>query len=197
MMCTIRYRQAVKEDAADLARLIDYAGEGVPVYYWNKIKPADQDVWAFGASRAAREEGAFSYRNAIVATVDGDVVGCAIRYVIDAPAEASDYSEMPPMFVPMQQLEDLAVGTEYLNVLAVDPEFRGRGIGTRLCGMAEINGNRDQTLIAFDTNTAAIKLYRSLGFEVEAARPMVKEDWDGEAETLLLMRRPGRLRQVA
>jgi len=197
MICTIRYRPAVKEDAADLARLINFAGEGVPVYYWNKIKPVDQDVWAFGASRAARDEGAFSYRNAIVATVDGAVIGCAIRYVIDAAADESDYASMPPMFVPMQQLEDLAVGSEYLNVLAVDPEFRGRGIGTRLCGMAEIDGNRDQTLIAFDTNTGAIKLYRSLGFEVEASRPMIKEDWDGEAETLLLMRRAARLRKAA
>lgn len=197
MMCTIRYRQAVKKDAADLARLIDQAGEGVPVYYWNKIKPADQDVWAFGTSRAERDEGAFSYRNAIVATVDGAVVGCAIRYVIDAQAEASDYANMPPMFVPMQQLEDQAVGSEYLNVLAVYPEFRGRGIGTRLCGMAEIDGNRDQTLIAFDTNTDAIKLYRRLGFEVEATRAMAKEGWDGEAETLLLMRRAARIRQVA
>jgi len=197
MMCTIQYRPAVKGDARDLARLINYAGEGVPVHFWNKIKPADQDVWDFGAGRAARDEGAFSYRNAIVATVDGAVVGCAIRYVIHAAADPADYDAMPPMFVPMQQLEDLAVGTEYLNVLAVDPEFRGRGIGTRLCGTAEVDRTRDQTLIAFDSNAGAIKLYKSLGFEIEATRPMVKEDWDGEGENLLLMRRRAPLRKVA
>ena len=197
MMCSIQYRPATKDDARDLARLINYAGEGIPVHFWNKIKPADQDVWEFGASRAARDEGGFSYRNAIVATVDGAVVACAISYVVEAPADAADYAEMPPMFVPMQQLEDMAVGTAYLNVLAVDPEYRGRGIGTRLCGMAEMDGRRDQSLIAFDSNAGAIKLYESLGFETVASRAMVKEDWEGEGENLLLMRRRAGIRVAA
>ena len=197
MICSIRYRNAKKRDAADLARLINYAGEGIPLYYWNKIKPADQDVWSFGASRAEREEGAFSYRNAIVATIEDKVVGCAIRYVIENAAAPSDYVGMPPMFVPLQELEDLAVGSDYLNVLAVDPEYRSRGIGTRLCGMAVIDEGRDQTLIAFDSNLRGIRLYESLGFEIVDSRPMVKEDWEGEGETLLLMRRPARLKGAA
>jgi hypothetical protein len=37
---------------------------------------------------------------------------------------------MPAMFVPLQELENLAPGTWYVNVLAAYPEHRSQGHGT-------------------------------------------------------------------
>lgn len=54
----------------------------------------------------------------------------------EAP-EAPDYDTLPAMFVPAQDLENLAPGTWYLNALATCPEFRGRGYGARLLALAE------------------------------------------------------------
>ena len=44
------------------------------------------------------------------------------------------------MFVPLQELENLAPGTWYVNVLAAYPEHRGQGYGTALLAVAETTG---------------------------------------------------------
>jgi len=49
---------------------------------------------------------------------------------------------MPALFVPLQKLENLAPDTWYVNVLAVLPEYRGAGLGTKLLGLAEANGRK-------------------------------------------------------
>lgn len=58
------FRPATKTDAAVLAKLVNYAGEGMPLYLWTKLAKDGEDPWNVGRARAAREEGAFSYRNA-------------------------------------------------------------------------------------------------------------------------------------
>ena len=60
-----------------------------------------------------------------------------IGYPLADEPEAVNYDEMPGMFVPLQQLEDLAPGTWYINVLACYPEYRGRGFGSGLLAIAE------------------------------------------------------------
>lgn len=50
-------------------------------------------------------------------------------------------TEMPGMFVPLQQLENLAPSTWYVNVLAVLPQFRNRSHGTQLLRLAEETGH--------------------------------------------------------
>jgi GNAT superfamily N-acetyltransferase len=89
-----------------------------------------------GQRRARREEGSFSYRNAIIAEEDGRPAACLIGYALPDAPEPIGYDTMPAMFVPMQELENLAPGTWYVNVLAAYPEFRGRGIGAGLLALA-------------------------------------------------------------
>ncbi|HEX6094114.1 MAG TPA: hypothetical protein VFZ07_12215, partial [Dongiaceae bacterium] len=58
------FRPAVIEDAPILAELVNYAGEGLPLYLWGKMAAAGESAWDVGRRRAARDEGSFSYRNA-------------------------------------------------------------------------------------------------------------------------------------
>ena len=190
MTQTVTFRSATPGDAMDLARLINIAGDGLPHYFWQTAKAPGQTTWEFGANRAQREDGSFSYRNTILAMVGDSVAGCAVQYVIERPASVDDYTEMPEVFVPIQQLEDQAVGSLYLSVLAVYPEFRGMGIGAKLVNLTTDEEGQDQTLIVADANSVAIRLYEGLGFVCEATRAMAKDGWIGAGDTWNLMRRP-------
>ena len=131
------YRRATPEDAGALAELINFAGEGLPLYLWAKMAEAGETPWDVGRRRAARQEGSFSYRNAIVVEAGGKVVASLIGYPLPDRPEPIDYDTLPALFVPMQELENLAPGTWYVNVLATYPEHRGQGLGAGLLHLAE------------------------------------------------------------
>jgi ribosomal protein S18 acetylase RimI-like enzyme len=184
------FRRATKDDAAALAQLVNYAGEGMPLYLWTKLAKDGEDPWAIGRARAAREEGSFSYRNATIFEADGECAGCLLGYEIpDIPRPVP--ADMPPMFVPFQELENLAPGTWYINVLAVQPRFRNRGRGAKLIALAEETGRkagkRGMSLIVADKNIGARRLYERNGYSLRATRKMVVEDWDTPNEAGLLL----------
>lgn len=184
------FRPATKADAASLAELVNYAGEGLPFYLWTKLAKDSEDPWAVGRARAVREEGAFSYRNTTVIEADGECAGCLIGYEIpDVPKPIP--ADMPPIFVPFQELENLAPGTWYINVLAVQPRFRNRGLGAKLIELAEETarnmGKRGCSLIVADKNLGAQRLYERHGYTQRASRKMVIEDWQTENGAGLLL----------
>jgi ribosomal protein S18 acetylase RimI-like enzyme len=184
------FRPATIDDANVLAELINYAGEGMPLYLWSQMAEPGETAWDIGRCRAAREEGSFSYRNATIIEHDGQCAGCLIGYEIpDNPEPIPD--DMPAMFVPLQELENLESGTWYINVLAVRPQFRGQGLGTKLLRLAEETaqrlGKRGMSVIVSDTNLGAHRLYKGLGYDERARRPMVKENWENEGRSWVLL----------
>ena len=56
------------------------------------MKAPGQSLLEFGRSRAARETGAFSWRNATVIEVGDEVAGCLIDYRLDDPYDTGDLS---------------------------------------------------------------------------------------------------------
>jgi ribosomal protein S18 acetylase RimI-like enzyme len=189
-------RDADKSDCPELARLINLAGEGLPLYLWQQMAGSGEDPWEIGQERAARETGSFSYRNSVVAEVDDRIVGVLIGYPVADQPEAIDIENTPPMFVPLLELENLATGTWYVNAVAVFPEARGLGVGSQLMRLAETSatelGLRGTSLIVADANRGARRLYEHLGYDEIAMRPMVKEQWQSSAENwVLMMRVPG------
>lgn len=173
-----------------LAEFVNYAGEGLPHYLWSQLAAPGQSAWDVGLQRAAREEGSFSYRNATIIERDDRCAGCLIGYEIaDSPGPVPD--DMPAMFVPLQELENLAPGTWYVNVLAVLPQFRRQGLGTRLLGLADETARslakRGLSVIVSDGNAGARRLYQSCGYEERASRPMVKQGWQNEGQQWVLL----------
>jgi len=186
------FRRATIEDAPILAELVNYAGEGLPLYLWSTLASPGETAWDVGLRRAAREDGSFSYRNAVIIEHDGSCAGALIGYEIpDQPEPVSD--DMPAMFVPLQELENLAPGTWYVNVLAVRPQFRKTGLGTQLLSMArrtaEALSKRGLSVIVSDANDGARRLYERCGYRERAMRPMVKEAWENEGQNWVLLTR--------
>lgn len=183
-------RAATIQDASVLAELVNYAGEGLPLYLWGNLSEEGETAWDVGRARAARESGGFSYRNAIMIDHDDHPAGCLIGYDIPETAEPID-PDMPEMFRPLQELENLAPGTWYVNVLAVMPAFRNIGLGTLLLDHADETGReqgaRGMSLIVSDANPNAQRLYERCGYVVQAERAMVKEGWVNDGQNWILM----------
>ena len=174
-----QHRPARPTDALAMAELVNMAGEGLPLYLWTELAAPGQSPWELGQERARRESGAFSYRNTIVREEAGEVVAALIGYPLaDEPAPV-DYTDTPPMFVPLQQLEDLVPGTWYVNVLATHPQFRGHGYGAELLSIADDiardTGMRGLSIIVADANAGARRLYARCGYREQTRRAMVKE----------------------
>ena len=181
-------RAAAKGDAPALAKLVDMAGEKMPRTIWAGMAEPGETIWDVGARRAARDEGAFSWRNATVAEIDGQVAAGLVGYRVGQEPEDTD--GLPAMFVPLIELENLALGSFYVNVLATLPEFRRMGLGQRLMRevSAQAGGQGPLSIIVADKNLAAMTLYAGEGYEEVARRPIVEEGgWSCASDNWVLL----------
>jgi ribosomal protein S18 acetylase RimI-like enzyme len=170
-------RAATKQDARALAELIDIAGEGFGRYLWSQAAAPGEDPLDIGVRRAQREEGGFSYRHATISEIDGKTAGLLLGYRLASPYLTGDLAALPAMVRPLVELEAEAPGSWYVNALAAYPEFRGRGVGTRLLAEAErIGGSANAStlsLIVAEQNEGAKRLYLRTGYREAARRPLV------------------------
>jgi ribosomal protein S18 acetylase RimI-like enzyme len=185
------FRYAKPDDAPALAELIIFAGEGLPLYLWTNMAEPGESPWAVGRRRALREVGSFSYRHAVVGEAGGRTVASLVGDALPGAPQPIDYDHMPPMFVPLQELENLAPRTWYVNVLATCPQYRGQGYGTLLLGIADrlaaATGSIGLSIIVSDANAGARRLYQRCGYRELATRPMVKERWENPGENWVLL----------
>ena len=177
-------------DAADMARLADLAGGGLPRHLWARQAAPGEDWIAVGTRRAAWEEGPFSWPNAVIAGVGGATAGMLVTYrVADAP---EPLDALPPMFRPLQSLENRVPGSLYVNMLATYPAFRRQGVGWALLAEAERQGAtaRGLSLVVADDKAEARRLYRAFGFVEIAQEALVPEDWQTTSRAWVLMTKP-------
>jgi ribosomal protein S18 acetylase RimI-like enzyme len=150
----------------------------MPSYIWSRMRESGQSAFEVGRARAAREEGGFSYRNATVAEVDGEVAAMLVDYRLDDPYDTGDLSALPDVVRPLIELEAKAPGSWYVNVLAVFPEFRSHGIGARLLAFSEqrarAQGATSMSIIVASENAGAIRLYARSGYRENARAPAVQ-----------------------
>lgn len=188
------YRAARRSDAAALAVLIDIAGEGLPAHLWRSLAAPGQSVLEIGRARAARDTGGFSWRNATVAEVDGEVAALLVDYRLDDPYDVGDLTALPPFVRPLVELESRAPGAWYVNVLATFAEFRRHGIGSHLLAIADERaaaaGARHASIIVAEENAQAGRLYRGAGYVATARAPALAFDGAARAGDWILMTKP-------
>ncbi len=180
----VRFRNARRADAHEIARLFEIASDGVATYVWSLL--ADEypgmPVIEIGARRYAREGFEFSYENCLIAEVDDGFGPETIGFMhsFPVPEAANDNVPAPsdkpdPVLCPYSELE--CGGSLYIAGLALHPEWRGRGIGSRLLSLARQRalamGLHKVSLVAFEQNEGAVRLYRRHGFTVTKSRGMV------------------------
>lgn len=169
-----------------MARLGDLAGAGLSRHLWARQAAPGEDPLRVGARRAARDDGAFSWTRAVIAELDGLTAGMLFTHVVGPPEPLAG---LPPMFRPLQALENRVPGSLYVNMIATYPAFRRRGVATALLREADRQGAEAHgvSLIVADDNDAARRLYRAHGFADLAAEPLVAEDWQTTSRAWVLM----------
>ena len=95
---------------------------------------------------------------------------------------------------PYYYLKLKAPETWYIGALAVFPEFRCLGIGTQLLSIARLKareqGFQELSLLAFEQNERAVKLYRRNGFKVIERMSVVPHELIHYTGNVLLMTTP-------
>lgn len=171
-------QSAVKENAADLAHLLNLAGEGIPKYLWSKMAENGQDPMEIGRVRASREEGGFSYKNARVSIEDGGLQGMIVSYQQPDPYTLEDIEEYPEIVKPLVLLEAKMPGSWYINAIATFDKYRGMGVAQKLLHEAEeraiSNGVNTMSLIVASENIRAKKLYEYIGYKFESSLPVIE-----------------------
>lgn len=188
MSGSIFLRAARKEDARELAQLIDVAGEGFGTYLWSQSAGPGESALDVGVRRAQRDEGGFSYRNATIAEIGGQTAGLLLGYRLAAPYDTGDLNALPALVRPLVELESVAPASWYVNALAAFPEYRNKGLGTRLLAEAERIARKAKasslSIIVAEANEGAMRLYLRTGYREAARRPLIpfpglphKGDW--------------------
>ena len=176
----IKIREAVAADASLVGRVVLMA------LHYDETHP----FASIFAELAAREVSQYSYRNALVAEVDGETVGAIIGYDGACLEELRKplYELMVEKFGSVRPVEDeTSAGEFYLDSLAVLPQWRGRGVGSALLSAARDRafaaGHERVGLIVDFANPRAEALYNSLGFERVNATTFLGHDmWHLQAK---------------
>ncbi|MEB3332481.1 MAG: GNAT family N-acetyltransferase [Synechococcaceae cyanobacterium] len=178
-----RFRPATKADCRTIAALYSISSDGVADYIWTRLAAPGEDILEVGRRRYEREDSAFSYRNCTLACRGEEVVGMLVAFPMQVDPAAEP--ETDPVLAPYSRLE--VDNSFYVCGVALLPPYRGQGIGTRLIRLAEsqaaVRGSSRLSLIVFERNQGALRLYQRLGYrEVDrtaiVAHPLIHFEGD-------------------
>ena len=185
------YRLANVDDGRFIAEMVDVSSDGVALIEWaeESQKVDGRSPLDVGAEMYASEDGDYSYKNCLIAEVSRRRAGMLLAFPMHAREPVDIVS--PPfdgtdVFAPYKYLEE--PDTWYICGVAVLQEYRGHGIGTGLMQIAreqaQAHGYSQLSLVVFEENTAAVRLYKRLGYEIIDAAPIVPHPlirYDGNA----------------
>ena len=201
------FRAATVNDCPKIAQLFSIATDGVANYIWSTLQTAcpELSLIEIGTKRYAKEQTDFSYQNCVVVEYNGEVIGMMVSFPLKASeaeskrnSEAANHSEPslsePDVLAPYYRLKLKASKTWYIGGIALFPEFRGQGIGTQLLDItrrqAQEQGFQKLSLLAFEQNKRAVKLYEQNGFKVIERTSVVPNEMIRYTGNLLLMLAP-------
>jgi ribosomal protein S18 acetylase RimI-like enzyme len=195
MAADFSLRPAMRENAVDLAILMDMASRGLVNWVWSRIAEPGQSALEVGRERLRdRADLPSHYQRWIVAECDGVVAGGFAGYVVPDPYDPGNVSDLPDVYGPLLELEAVAAGSWFLMAIAVYPEFRRQGLGSRLLeaatDAARQSGVGRASLTVSTANKIACRLYERHGFRESARRRAIGFPGSGEIGDWLLLSRP-------
>jgi ribosomal protein S18 acetylase RimI-like enzyme len=175
------YRPAQKKDSRFIAEMIDVSSDGISLIDWTEAAQAvgNKTALDIGAEKYSSDKGDYSYRNCYIAEQSGRLAGMLLSFAMNT-REPGDIVSAPPfdgtdVFAPYKYLEE--PDSWYICGVAVTPEHRGRGIGRELMQIARMQAIKHSyarlSLVVFEENSRALRLYQDLGYMVIKRAPVV------------------------
>ena len=171
-IATMTIRPATPEDAVFLGRCVC---EGIGFEIFEGENEFNTKIATALAPLAAREDTLYSYRHALMAEMDGEVIGALISYPGERYHQMRkiSFSDLPHLReLDLDAMPDEANADEfYLDTLAVLPQYRRRGVGTSLMQerIAWAKQNFPElkiSLLVDPENFNGQRIYSRLGFVV-------------------------------
>lgn len=186
------FRPARKEDAVQIAVLMDIASRGLVSWVWSTLAFVGQSPLEVGRTRIREMRDLPSHfsRWTILENEDG-IFGAFAGYMILDPYDPGDVSELPDAYLPLLELESLAAGCWFLMALSVFPEFRRKGFGSAMLRAAEAEARNCEAMRMAVTvssgNDGALALYLRTGFKELARRKRIQFPGSPESGDWILL----------
>lgn len=168
----ITYRRATIEDCDKIAEGIELASGGIIEFLFHGLLE-DYTAVQVISNLLRDEKGYETYKNAIVAEYQNEVIGIVYSY----PAKYHEISEESRNFFPSDRLEFLGEffnsrveNSLFLDSIYVKEEFRGKGVGSRLIQLtkekAKESGFSQLSLMVMNSNSTARRSYERNDFKI-------------------------------
>jgi len=189
-------RPAKEADIPDLTHLFIIAADGIVDALYHDLVPGVPTEklfeWRFSQAGSVK-----SYEYCWIAQQGPRAIGMVHAFPIDglakAPSDPRLTADRLAVLAPIAELDEKARGSYYINVVAVYPDCRSGGIGSRLLARAmsdaQQQGFAEASLVVFEQNSGAVSLYRRLGFEIVARSPVAPHPLVRRAGDMVLMTR--------
>lgn len=188
-------RRAEARDLSDVVILLDIASQGLLNTLWQQQAGEGNSPIALGRERIRTRADLPSFiDNWQVMVCGADIAGGCAGYKVPDPYEPDDIAELPEYYAPLLELESRAAGTFHMIAIAVFPDYRGRGIATKLLSTMErtavLNGSTVMSIIAKGSNSLACGFYEANGYTVIAQCQAVPTPCFSTDDKWLLYQRP-------
>lgn len=183
-------RPAKRADSADIVILDDIASSGLASHVLEVgVRDGNYDrPLEFGRDGYAFIDGPFSWKNVLIAETEDGIAGMSLSF--ELTGGPGDQGLADPVLDPLDALKTEAIGTRLIDSVAVYTRFRGMGIGRALVEAELARATGPSSIITHDTNTRALTLYQSLGFEERSRAPYVAFSKNHAATQWVLLTRP-------
>ena len=175
----VHIRPAMKHEARTIAKLFLISSDGLAAYVWQQLAGPEELLLSVGARRYARDDIPCSYKNCLVAERAGRIIGMVHSVPLEDDLPDCYIPELPgdAVLTPYKELASHNPCSLFVTGLAVFPAARRQGVGGRLLeAVRERARSLDfdrLSLICFEPNDGACRLYRKHGFEETARRALV------------------------
>jgi ribosomal protein S18 acetylase RimI-like enzyme len=186
------FRRATPDDVRAIAELIDMAGKSIPTLLWADEAAEGETPLEVGARLVARTGYSLSFENAVVGEDGGRVTSLLLGCVDNT--DATDLTDAPEVVRPLIRLHRHAPRRWHVHALAVRPEYRRHGLGTRLLRIADAlafeDGVTETSLTVAEANEPARRLYDREGYREVAREPVAPHPQLNISGSWLFMLRP-------